>query len=344
MRMKPARLIPLVLAMVWTTGCTGTSPEASLTAVPSAAPVRITPALPTPCLPSPTTQVRHTATVTEKPGTVTATTPRSASPTPSVTQGPDAWKDLPVIPSVSQTAREIYRRGLAMGNNPRAFSKVGDCQNVLSMFLTIFDDPDRYCLGDYESVRATIDYFTGSFSRQSVSVRGGFHAASILSPFWADPEFCESGESPLACELRLHRPSIAIISLEAWWEGAPENYERYLRQIVEYTISQGVLPILATKADNVEGDYRINAAVARIAQDFDVPLWNFCAAVQPLPGHGLLADGFHLTFDLNYFDDPIRMKAAWPWRNLTALQTLDGVRRSAEDLGDPGSFAPARTD
>ena len=29
----------------------------------------------------------------------------------------------------------------------------------------------------------------------------------------------------------------------------------------------------------------------------------------------------------NFFDDPVRMKNAWPWRNLTALQTLDVVRK-----------------
>ena len=62
-------------------------------------------------------------------------------------------------------------------------------------------------------------------------------------------------------------------------------------------------------------------------------------AVQPLADHGLSGDGFHLTFARNFFDDRARMKSAWPWRNLTALQTLDAVhkgltRRAAIDFFD----------
>ncbi|MBI5961421.1 MAG: hypothetical protein HY866_21960, partial [Chloroflexi bacterium] len=49
---------------------------------------------------------------------------------------PESWQTRPVIPAVSETAREIYARGLAAGNNPQAFSKVGDCQNVEAYFLS----------------------------------------------------------------------------------------------------------------------------------------------------------------------------------------------------------------
>jgi hypothetical protein len=268
--------------------------------------------------------------------TVTETaSPSLTAPPPTVTPTlePDAWRGFPVIPEVSDTARRIYQYGLTLGNDPQAFSKIGDCQNVPSMFLSVFDDPRRYRLGPFEDLQETIDYFAGSFSRESQAVRGGFNAASILSPFWADPEHCESGESPMACEIRLHRPSFAIISLETWWDGQPEAYERYFRDVVEYAISQGVVPILATKADNLEGDWGINAAIARAAYDYDVPLWNFWRAVQPLPAHGLRPDGFHLTFDLNYFDESQRMEAAWPWRNLSALQALDAVRRGVSGDG-----------
>ena len=276
----------------------------------------------------------------EPPASQTAApTHTAAPPTATPPLAPDAWRGFPVVPSVSERARDIYRRGLELGNDPNAFSKIGDCQNVLSMFLAIFDDPRRYRLGEYGHLQETIDYFGGSFARESQAVRGGFNAASVLSPFWSDPEACQSGESPVACELRLHRPSIVIISLETWWEGRPENFERYYRQVVEYTISQGAVPILATKADNLEGDWSINAAIAHAAYDYDVPLWNFWLAVQPLPGHGLLEDGFHLTFDLNFFDEPQRMDAAWPWRNLSALQALDAVRRGL--MGDVPPAASA---
>ncbi|MEE8567425.1 MAG: hypothetical protein V3S81_02365, partial [Anaerolineales bacterium] len=217
-------------------------------------------------------------------------------------------------------------RGFMSGNDPHAFSKVGDCQNVPSMFMGSFDDPGQFSLGDeYGYLQDTIDWFTDSFSRESQAVRRGFNAASILSPFWADPDECISGETPLECEYRINKPIIAIISLETWWEKEPESYEEYLRAIIEITIDHGVVPILTTKADNLEGDHRINIAIFMLAQEYDIPLWNFWKAVQPLPAHGLMEDGFHLTFARNFYDDPERMKSAWPWRNLTALQALDAV-------------------
>jgi hypothetical protein len=239
------------------------------------------------------------------------------------------WEDLPVIPTVSEHAREIYARGLAAGRDPHAFSKVGDCQNVPSMFLSIFDHDGFFTLGsEFEYLQPTIDWYSSSFSWESEAVRRGFNAASVVSPLWANPESCDPGESPLQCEIRIHNPSIAIVSLETWWAGKPENYEKYVRQILEGLIDENVLPILATKADNLEGDHRINQILVQLAEEYDIPLWNFWAAVQPLPDHGLLDDQFHLTFDVNNFDDPEVMKAAWPWRNLTALQALDAVRKA----------------
>jgi hypothetical protein len=101
-----------------------------------------------------------------------------------------------------------------------------------------------------------------------------------------------------------------------------------MRVILDTLIANGVVPILATKADNLEGDHSLNATIARLAYTYDLPLWNFWRIVQPLPEHGLQPDGSHLTWAANFFDDPVRMQAAWPWRNLTALQTLEVVWRS----------------
>ena len=78
-------------------------------------------------------------------------------------------------------------------------------------------------------------------------------------------------------------------------------------------------------ADNLEGDYKINKIIASLADEYDVPLWNFWRAVQDLPNHGLQGDGAHLTFGVNQFDNPEAMKTAWTIRNLTALQALDAV-------------------
>jgi hypothetical protein len=247
--------------------------------------------------------------------------------------GPDATQpaaplgfqpDEPVIPTVSQTAREIYQRGLQMGNNPRAFSKIGDCQSVVPYFLAAFDY-GLYSLGPYGNLQPAIDNFAGSWSRDSITSNRGFNVATVFVPVWSDPKRCLKNESPLECEFRLNRPSMAIIIMETWWGGDPAGYESYLRGIIEFSIAHGTVPILGTKADNIEGNGSINAVIVKLAKEYDVPLWNFWAAVQPLPGHGLINDGFHLTWARNYFDQADIMQNAWPWRNLTALQAINAV-------------------
>lgn len=239
---------------------------------------------------------------------------------------PDEWQTYPVLPVVSDTSRAIYLKGLEMGNDPTHFSVVGDCQNVEWFFLGVFDRPEEYALGQFDYLQKTINYFEGSWSRRAATVDNGFNVASVLSAMWADPEKCEGGETPLQCEHRLHRPSMVLISMETWWNDQPaDEYEAYLRQIVEFWIANGAVPILGTKADNLEGDHGINQAIVRVAKDYDVPLWNFWLAAQPLPLHGLTIDNFHLTFARNFFDDPDRLRNAWPVRNLTALQAIDAV-------------------
>ncbi len=266
------------------------------------------------------------------------------TPTPRPTLQPDAWMTLPVIPTPSETARQIFQRGLEMGNDPHAFAKVGDCQNITTYFLAYFDRPGYYSLGDYTSLQETIDWFAGSFKRESMSVKGGFNAAAILSPLRANPDYCREDESPLACEYRLHNPSIAIISLEEWWAGNPEKYEIYMRQIIEFSIDEGVVPIVATKADNLEGDHTINQTIARLSWEYDIPLWNFWLAVQPLPNHGLVettpsgeVDMFHLTHSEGhyFYDNPRGPQSGWSMRNLTALQALDSVWRGLTDHPQP---------
>jgi hypothetical protein len=241
------------------------------------------------------------------------------------------WKDAPVVPEVSEAMRAVYQRGLELGSSPNAFSKVGDCQNVTAYFLTDFDQPGQYNLGDYADLQAVVDHFAGSWSRASAAVNPGFNVASVLSPMWADPKLCSKGESPLACEYRLHKPSLVIISMETWWSARPASeYQDYLGQVVAFWLERGVVPIIGTKADNLEGDHSINAAIVAVGQAYEVPVWNFWRAVQPLPNFGLSDDGFHLVYARPFFNDAATMRSSWPWRNLTALQALDAVWRAVQ--------------
>jgi Tol biopolymer transport system component len=257
--------------------------------------------------------------------------------TPDTRLPPEDWQAWPVVPQATGRARQIYQQGLAQGVDAHAFSKIGDCQSIKEALMGMFDKPGRYQLPSEQmaALQETIDQFSGSFNRDGMAVKGGFNAASVLSPMWADPS-CQAGETPLECEVRVHRPSFVIISLEVWWQGrTTQRYVDYMRKIIDYAIAHGAVPILSTKADNVEGDNSLNLATAQLAYEYDLPLWNFWRAVQPLPHHGmdpLRNDGFHISEDY-----------AWPVRSLTALQALDAVWRGVSGVPAVTSTAPALT-
>lgn len=237
---------------------------------------------------------------------------------------------MPIIPVPSDRVREIYQRGLELGNNMQAFSKIGDCGSTPAWFLGDFDrGPRYYSLGEYEYLTAVIEAFSGSYERTSLAAKSGFNASSIFAPIWADRSQCNSNEAPIVCEYRNNRPAFAFIMLgtnDVWHK---DSFEPQMRKIIELSIENGIIPILATKADNYEGDESINPIIARLAYEYEIPLWNFWLAVQPLPNNGLQKDGTHLTWGSNRFDDPVKLSKAWPVRNLTALQVLDVVWRKA---------------
>ena len=259
----------------------------------------------------------------------------SPIPSPATNQiSCDDWQDWPVIPVISQVSRELYAHGVAMGNDPHAFSKIGDGGISTAWFFSAFDlSTDHYDLGEHRSLASVIENFQGSFERVGFAARSGFNTQRILDPSSNnDSTTCKPDESPLNCELHSNRPSIAIISLGTIQVWQPEQFKTGLRTILDILISNGVLPILSTKGDNLEGDHRINRTIACLAHEYDVPLWNFWAAIQPLPEHGLQPDIEHLTYcRINLFDDPLALQHAWTIRNLTALQTLEAVLRDVSE-------------
>lgn len=234
-----------------------------------------------------------------------------------------------------------------MGNDPHALSIVGDClslatTNSPNLFVS-YNKPGHYNLGDYTSLQPVIDWFFESFGRQSVSLGDGFNTAAVLSPLRADPKQCLAGETPLECEYRVFNPSFSLISLGTDdWKTPPDVFENRMRQIVEYTISKGIVPILVTKADNHEGNNSINPIITRLAYEYDVPLWNFWLAAKPLPyvfpddeittvcwplsDKLVKGNQSHLCWaDPDHFEYTNAMQVAIPVRNLTALQTLLAV-------------------
>lgn len=220
--------------------------------------------------------------------TVTATQPLpTATPQPT---NPSArqWKSWPSLPAnISESMRATYQRGLEQGNDAHAFSVLGDCQSQPDVFLGIYDRDPSFVNNLPFPLRPVVAQFRGSFDRYSPTVKDGTTEGALLWMGWNDNEegYCTAGESPLDCELRVHRPSIAFIHVGTHWEN---RNERYLTTIIEKLIENGTVPVIVTKADNRELDERINQTLARLAEKFELPVWNFWASAQPLPNHGML--------------------------------------------------------
>lgn len=260
--------------------------------------------------------VTATLAATETPtSTLPPTATQVLTPTADTRQNPDSWIDYPVLPRISGRTHEIFQLGQTLGNNLHVYSSIGDCQSLPDVFLGIYDTDRYWFTADDAYLEGTVDWFAGSFSRPSLAAINGMSAPSALSAMWADQSVCESHENPIQCEIRINKPVIMFINLGTNWraDASIDAYEGYLRQIIDLLIENGVIPVLTTKADNVEGNWGINAATVKLAYEYDIPLLNFWRAVQDLPGHGLDADRDYLYMTPD----------AWNVRNYTALRTLD---------------------
>lgn len=235
----------------------------------------------------------------------------------------DDWRELPVIPSaISETVREIYAFGTdKAARNPRYFSKIGDCQSMPAVFLGEYDPLYITTELQQESLDLldAVYYFQG-FNETSYSVFNGMSAASALTTTWSDPSACLAGESAVRCELRIHRPAFVFVNMGTNWNVGqdPEIFAEYIEEIVVEIIETGAVPILSSKTDNIEGDWALNAIIARTAKKYDVPYFNAWRAIQELPNHGLDIDRNNIYMTTE----------AWPIRSRAALELLDFLARS----------------
>jgi hypothetical protein len=252
--------------------------------------------------------------------------------------------DYPILPDISEQARLIYLDGLAQGTNPHTFAKVGDCMTEDPAFLYPIGEGD-YDLGEYEALKAVIAQFTAgevnSFGQTSQSAAGGFNAASILDSLWANPEFCETGETPLSCEFRrLDQPSIAVIMFGtndvSYLDEA--QFDFFLRSVIIETIRSGTLPLLSTFPYRPEFPDKValfNQIIVTVAQDYDIPLINLWRALDPLPDHGVDPDNStHLTSPADvsaaHFTEDT-LQTGFAVRNLLTLQALNAIIETAGD-------------
>ncbi|MFN8377987.1 MAG: SGNH/GDSL hydrolase family protein [Anaerolineae bacterium] len=252
---------------------------------------------------------------------------------------------VPFPDDIANNIRAIYSVGQAYGNQPGMFSKVGDSISKSVYFLRQIGW-GVYDLGPYSNLQPVVNHFSNTwvgvdnaFTRDSVAADVGWAAWGVLEPELADEEVCQPEEKPLECEFRIARPSIALIMFgtnDASYRSSGE-FRSDLARIVDLTLSWGVIPVLSTfpnRPDAPEAAATLNQAVRDLATERHLPLWDYAAALAPLPDQGLAWDHLHPSApeetDYVAVFDAENLQYGYVVRNLTALQILDRIWRTVD--------------
>ncbi len=301
------------------TACTGQAKQ-SATITAREVPAQTYPALAYAALPTATPKPKKYTPITPVP---TKTPMRLLTSLPHIPARDAAkWKVWPVIPDgVDPSLQKVYERGQELGNDPHAFSLFGDCQARPGDFFGVFETDPELAASLSPELQEVVTYFQGSFDRESPTAQDGPTPGALLWNQWHRGKFgCTFDETPVQCELRVHRPSFVIIQIGTHFES--RNTE-YLRRVILQLMDAGVVPILATKADNREKDDRINRDMAALAAEYDLPLWNFWAALSDLPDRGLYVMQGREGQGPVYLNDEAKAR-----HRLTGLEALNAVWRA----------------
>ncbi|MCC6804042.1 MAG: SGNH/GDSL hydrolase family protein [Anaerolineae bacterium] len=250
---------------------------------------------------------------------------------------------IPVMPELTETAREIYAQGQEAGLNPYILAKIGDCMTADENFLVPFGTPGAYDLANYPELQAVIDHFASvpargegfeenALTNPGLATTTGYTTVSVQDPIWADPDWCDPNESPLRCESNVSQPAFALIMFgtndTTFFE--PEQFNTYMRLLIDQTIEKHIVPVLYTFPDLPEFPEKsilFNQIVVQIARDYDLPLINLYTALEDLPDKGIdLSDPIHLSSPIDGnagVFTPENLERGYTLRNLVTLQALD---------------------
>lgn len=267
----------------------------------------------------------------------------SAPPAPTELQPLiDRLEAFPVLHNMGGGgARTAHSIGQSVGNRPNVFTRVGDSVTVSQPFLLGFGTGD-YNLGEYGYLQDTINFFNvppregypNSFYYLSEAAKSAFNADAVLYSEWADPSLCQTGESPLVCEYRLSKPSIAIIMLGSIGSQqlSADIYRESMDRIVDTSIKMGVIPVLTTFPMREDYLYypqslQFNNIILDMVEKYDIPLINLWKAARQLPGFGTRDDRFHLSQGSTYYTfNGEENQFGVTLRNLLTLQALHEIR------------------
>jgi len=216
---------------------------------------------------------------------------------------------LPGVPVVSKAIQQRYLEAVRAGRAADMVSVVGDCNSEHPVFFGRLDG-GGFDLTPYPDLRQTAQAFAASFRRASLATSGSFNVTMALDPTWSDPKQCEANEGPLACELRLSNASLLVISLGTGDTFTWRDFEKHYAAIIDYALANRAVPLLVTKADELEtrqggapADY-INTVIRQLGARYGLPVIDLAQAVSQLPDGGLVIerndklqqiDPFHLS-------------------------------------------------
>ena len=137
---------------------------------------------------------------------------------------------------------------------PMCFLKLVTALPFRLIFYTPLDS-GAYNLRGYNELQATVNYFAAtnardgnnSFANSSLAAYNGITTTGILDPNNAWTQVCQSGETPLECEYRVVKPSVALIMLGTNDVASIplDGYRDNLRRIVQITVDRGIIPVLS---------------------------------------------------------------------------------------------------
>jgi hypothetical protein len=231
---------------------------------------------------------------------------------------------LPGVPSVSKRVQQLYRDAIKTGRTPGMATVIGDCNSEHPVFFGRFG-AGAFSLAPYPVLQKTSQAFASSFKRTSLATSGSFNAGMAFDPTWADPKQCNGDEGPLACELRLSNASVLLVSLGTGDTFTWQDFEQHYKAIIDNALAKKVVPILITKADDLETrqggappDF-INAVVRKLGAQYGLPVIDFALAAKQLPDGGLAQER---NVDLQPIDPFHVNEVGMDAKILLTLQTL----------------------
>ncbi len=187
----------------------------------------------------------------------------------------------------TERGRQLFARAIAAGRDGRVFTIAGDSNSAWQHNLGTIVSGRRNFSTD-RALGPVVARFDPSFAWVSVAVGGGFRAADM---FLSEntPAICRPAEPMFPCELRRSNASVVFIQLGTGDKFVWQDYESNIRKMIDHALAQQVLPVLVTKADDLESiqggaslNY-INDTLRQLAAEYKLPLIDFYVGTGSLP-------------------------------------------------------------